>query len=455
MLLPFVGLTGRPVDGEALDTFLERSAAANFLPLLEYLQAFGIEFSGGNVPAFWGVVVGDRLADQLDREFDIDSRSMTLQAFDQTALDLSGIDVDDTTSVRRLQKRAWVFLAGSRYCPTCLRDEGKWMNRWRLPFSLTCTSHRVWLESTCRGCERRPRTYSTTPTTRPAFKSRIASATRCMNRGLDGTNETGRGSLPCDFDFANFGSRPARGAVIEAQLHMERWPSAGGGQMWGVPATGLDLHQVLQTICVWLEHADGAERAARPWMTPPNRVDELAPGMVEAVRALRLPTVEDAASVLRPRLETLIDGFEAPQARLLDLVRWSVLAESLSAALVAPTVRVTTRLRPADADRSTSKDVDAESLLRILFEVADFDECRRIIDTVTGREILAEALAVDCWIAFNGGTHLEAVRDLGLPASSRRRVGYVHRLVNAADGRYEWVAEVQRLVSYLRAIPER
>ena len=77
--------------------------------------------------------------------------AMTLQRFDGIAVTIN--------HARRVLEHppAWRRHTGSRYCPTCLQDDGgRWQLAWRLPWAAICPRHHRLLADTCPACGRRP-----------------------------------------------------------------------------------------------------------------------------------------------------------------------------------------------------------------------------------------------------------------------------------------------------------
>ncbi|GGJ75167.1 hypothetical protein GCM10010123_01430 [Pilimelia anulata] len=77
--------------------------------------------------------------------------AMTLRRFDGVAVTIN--------AQRRVLEHppAWRRHAGSRYCPRCLRDGGRWQLAWRLPWTACCPHHHRILAEQCPACLRRVR----------------------------------------------------------------------------------------------------------------------------------------------------------------------------------------------------------------------------------------------------------------------------------------------------------
>lgn len=175
----------QPVDGEALDSWLEVVACRSRAPLTHITEALGLSgpasrHSSARPP--WTTALADGEVEHLAMASGIDRDlllAMTLARWHGRAL---FIDWDR----RRVdKKRLWGRACGSRYCPECLRESGgRWQLSWRLSFTFACTRHHVLLVDACPSCGEIPRSrniYSGTalaPGVCPS-KSRNAPSVRC------------------------------------------------------------------------------------------------------------------------------------------------------------------------------------------------------------------------------------------------------------------------------------
>ena len=48
--------------------------------------------------------------------------------------------------------RPWVDTFNTRFCPSCLTENGYWRLEWRLPWICTCDDHETWLHDHCPHC---------------------------------------------------------------------------------------------------------------------------------------------------------------------------------------------------------------------------------------------------------------------------------------------------------------
>jgi hypothetical protein len=147
-----MALRQSPIEGESLRGYLGRYAA-------------GFGFAPGEVAAAFGLIGehrfdGLRLSPaQAERAARVSGvapetlRAMTLERHAGTAFSFSGAGGKSRLPRSVVAQEVSVF--SSKACPTCLREQGTWLLRWQLGWSLLCTRHRVLLISACPACGRR------------------------------------------------------------------------------------------------------------------------------------------------------------------------------------------------------------------------------------------------------------------------------------------------------------
>lgn len=146
-----------PAEDESWPSYLTRRAAQHGTTLAGMGSHLGLRDSRGRWPGRFGVTMDEtnvgRVAPllglapgQVDR--------MQLATYDQLAFDLGGLAHKSAIAgTRATTHTAWVWLAGSTFCPLCLaEDDGAWRLRWRLPWITTCLRHSVHLHGACRVC---------------------------------------------------------------------------------------------------------------------------------------------------------------------------------------------------------------------------------------------------------------------------------------------------------------
>lgn len=146
-----------PLEDESWPSYLTRCAAQHHTTVASLGNHLGLRDARGRWPGRFGVTMGDtdmqRVGPLLGLAPD-QVQQMHLAAYDQLALDLGGLAHESAIAgTRATTHTAWVWLAGSTFCPLCLaEDDGVWRLRWRVPWITTCLRHGVHLHGTCRVC---------------------------------------------------------------------------------------------------------------------------------------------------------------------------------------------------------------------------------------------------------------------------------------------------------------
>lgn len=147
-----VSLAPRP--GESIESWLEHLADANGLTTAQLLTlARGPGVSTRYLTLAPAPVTITHLAALARVDADAVTAS-TLAAYDGTALDLVGLDVDDRHSYRQVAARGWAPAHGTQICPACLADTSTWHSAWRLVIVTACTHHQCLLVAQCPSCQR-------------------------------------------------------------------------------------------------------------------------------------------------------------------------------------------------------------------------------------------------------------------------------------------------------------
>jgi hypothetical protein len=150
-----------PYPGEALDSWLEFTAARLTCPFTDVLSALGLPnretaIAALVLPAWTIRLTRDERAAITEVTGIAEGvlTAMTLQPFDGHAVEI-------LPRHRRVNRRVLWGRAGSRFCPLCLADSGgRWPVAWRLSWSFACTRHHVLLADRCPACHRVPRLRS-------------------------------------------------------------------------------------------------------------------------------------------------------------------------------------------------------------------------------------------------------------------------------------------------------
>lgn len=195
-----------PVEGEALDSWLEALAHRSDAAWADILAAVGL--LPGRFGTFpWIVDVPAAQAASISAATGIALNAvhaMTFAHFDKTPLRANA----QYPSVSR--PFPWARASGSRYCPQCLADSGgRWQLMWRLGWSFACVKHACLLADVCPKClgVQRVRAAPTRHTTIPG---------RCVRPSAYGNN---RSHARCGGELA-WAATPQLGRahpILEAQ----------------------------------------------------------------------------------------------------------------------------------------------------------------------------------------------------------------------------------------------
>lgn len=430
--------------GDALDTYLEALAAANGVTLRSLMERTGVLDDTGRFPALWGAVIADRHADRLRDTVGIDAHQMTLSRYHPTALDLHGLDPDRPTSMRTVLRRQWLHIAGSRYCPECLRAGRHWQTAWKLPWTFACTTHRVWLHDICPDCERRPRTYGDKPTTQPAFSTVVAHPSRCPNRARTGHSNIGRAAAPCGTDLSRVPSTRCPTVTVKAQRSINNWLNALTVEFLGRTVAARDAFHTLQAVCIWLD-AGNDRTGSRPWLTPPTSAIDIGNRTRHALSALT-DDLETAADRLAEPLAPAIRGRPSARMALRDRTARNPVSDELADAIAARFERTSTRHRR----RATQlllplSGVTIEGLIDTIDDNIDYDAFRILTGVVNKSAILRDAVIIDAVLAAGARTAAHAVDLANLEPGAVKRHTYIRNLVNRNDKRKPWLALLDRL----------
>ena len=152
---------------EALDSFLERLAAANDLQPAQLLRLLRTPGDERSRLAFFMVKPDPTILTAIASISGVGNeklREATLARFgDGLPLRFNGFDPRDRHSYRNVIAQGWFPTTGSQVCSPCLSERGSWRIEWRLPLAAVCTHHRTFLTFACQGCGRRFRSHHHSP----------------------------------------------------------------------------------------------------------------------------------------------------------------------------------------------------------------------------------------------------------------------------------------------------
>lgn len=246
-----VSVTPRP--GESIESWLEHLADANGLTtaqLLTFVRGRGLSTRYLTLAPAPDTITHLATLARVDPDA---VAASTLAAYDGTALDLTGLDVDDRHSYREVAARGWAPAHGTQICPACLADTNTWHSAWRLLLVTACTRHQSLLVAQCPSCQRPFRDQ------RHSHLRRVGAVPVCGNPfGAGPTRQ-------CRHDLTTITQALASPGVLAMQTRVDtalgRSPVPVFGQPTDVAAYLSDLRH-LTTLLLHLARQPGAELLA-------------------------------------------------------------------------------------------------------------------------------------------------------------------------------------------------
>ena len=296
-----VSVTPRP--GESIESWLEHLADANGLTtaqLLTLIRRDGASTRYLTLAPAPGTITHLAALARVDPDA---VAATTLSAYEGTALDLTGLDVDDRHSYRQVAARGWTPAHGTQICPACLTDTNTWHSAWRLLIVTTCTIHQSLLVAQCPSCHRPFRDQ------RHSHLRRVGAVPVCGN-------PIGAGPVKqCQHDLTNITRTPAPVSVLAMQTRVEAALGRAPVPVLGPPADAAaylsDLRH-LTALLLPLARQPGADKLANwaaglPASTGTRRWGIRPPGD-PGIRANALATADEvlAASDLDTAVTTFI-----------------------------------------------------------------------------------------------------------------------------------------------------
>lgn len=172
-----------PIEGEAIDSFVECFAARLGIQFGEFTAAIGLKATLNNWLDRWIVRIDDPQLEAMSRATGIPNdrlQAMTLSSRDGRGVQLnsSGAGLDP--------RYPWGLARASRFCPLCLdASDGRWQLKWRLNWSFACIAHACLLVDTCPTCGARQRLCI-----HPA--NRVPEPGMCAHRAMESTHTARR-----------------------------------------------------------------------------------------------------------------------------------------------------------------------------------------------------------------------------------------------------------------------
>lgn len=294
-----------PRDGESFASWVDRFAADYQIPPGLAATQLGLEIRTYHTsdvrPVFYGLALSDATRTRLVAATGLDPAvldDMQMSRYDGTALDLTGLDLSNEASLRRLMQLEWFLVHGSRSCPLCLAERPVWPTWWRLGIAAVCPIHKVLLMDSCPRCGiGLRRGYVGHP--RGLSRVVVADPTQCGNYA---------NRSRCPQPMATMPTIPVDDYLVAAQQVALRTADGQTATIAGSPVEPAQWFQALKYLAAMIRFSGAtvdpphrADRNTRAWMRAfaceyqqRRHAGKINPGSLRAIP----PSAEHAAGLL-------------------------------------------------------------------------------------------------------------------------------------------------------------
>lgn len=306
-----------PLDDESWPSYLTRRAAQHGTTLAGMGSHLGLRDARGRWQGRFGIALPPEDVKRVAPILGLappQVEQMQLAAYDQLAFDLNGLNNDQAISgTRAAVHTAWVWLAGSSFCPECLtEDGGAWRLSWRIPWITACLRHRTNLRGACAECGAVPGLGNRLHGSAPPRVAAAPDGRRCPQPEPNGR--------VCGADLSCQTMAPADTGRLQRAELMASLASGRRGHVAGIDRTSLQTLRAWQSaiglaVGLGVVDAEGWGRTHR-WANPPrdpNLIDRLLES-VEPLITANSPA--QGADVLETWLRCA--GVRAPHANTFD-----------------------------------------------------------------------------------------------------------------------------------------
>lgn len=300
--MPTLPLFLEPRSGETWHSYLTRRAAQHHVTTAALAEHIGIRDRRHRWPPYYGVKIDPERAQDLALKLGLTEpqvQQMHLSWYDGRAVDFNGLQEDTGISaVSRTALASWVYLGGSRYCPSCLREDGAWQLIWRIPWITVCLEHECRLEWRCPGCGGIPGLYNATlHASAPSRSAALADGRKC-----DLPHPTSAAAA-CSADLSEVIAYPAQPDHRQVAANLNEIIDAGAGLFAGQPLPSLQVLRGWQAaigIAIHLGVPRGIDWGkTHRWGAPP-RDPAVLDALLGCARPLaQAPDTGEAVAVLR------------------------------------------------------------------------------------------------------------------------------------------------------------
>ena len=257
------------------------------------------------------------------------------------------------------------------------------------------------------------------------------------NSAGHGRTGAGRAATPCGADLRRVESVRCPTDVVATQRAIRRWFDSSSVDVLGETTPTRSAFHTLQ--------AEGAQARQRPWLTPPERAIDIGQRTRRAIAALD-GDFDTAAEQLALPLASLLKGAPSARTALRERVARNALSDELADTLSARFERTSTRQRR----RATQlllplNDTTVDELIAAIDTQIDYPALRDLTGVDNRHDILRDAVIIDVLIAAGANTAAHASDLANLRPGAVKRNRYIHRLINQANNRRGWLAQLDRL----------
>lgn len=422
--MPALPLFLEPHSDETWHSYLTRRAAQHHVTTAALAEHIGIRDRRHRWPPYYGVKIDPERARELASELGLTApqiQQMHLSWYDGRALDFSGLqEGTGISAVSRTALASWVYLGGSRYCPSCLRADGAWQLTWRIPWITVCLEHNCRLEWKCPGCGGIPGLYNATlHASAPSRSSALADGRKC-----DLPHPTSAADA-CSTDLSEVVASPAQPDHRQVAANFNELIDTGTGPFAGQPFQSLQVLRGWQAaigIAIHLGVPRGIDWGkTHRWGAPPRDPAVLDALLAYARPLTQAPDTGEGAAVLRDWCARA--GIRHPHRDTFRrATRQSEALEPVIASLLLSSGRASTRVQRIGA-------AQRDQLGIFPFEVADVPQVMwpcalpESLRMSTKPDALLLRVVLSMMLArmLSGGTWADSAVALGLPEQKAKQ----------------------------------
>lgn len=228
-----------PGADEAMDSYIERVAAANALPITPFTHH--LKRLSGSTLRFLNAAPSPALVDTLAGLTQAPASALhqlTLSRYEV----VPRIDNQHRYAARTASAKGWFSLIRTQACPACVSEGQPWASYWRLPWVVACLRHACLLMTRCPGCGMKLRSTRLQGLRASGFTSLCG-------------NPRATGRVPqCEHDLGTTSRTPAGESVLAQQQGVLEALRGGTVLCHAEPVTGTEYLRRVRSVAVLLFH---------------------------------------------------------------------------------------------------------------------------------------------------------------------------------------------------------